>query len=122
MTQHLYAIIPLRLDVWKSSKDLAADCLNDFLSSNNDLSKLYGDKQFRAYNDNSLCFRTTDNIKYQFTNCVERGFTGMVLLEVSFFSRYGFCNSSVHDHIAIKNVTARQLIRLSEVVRERMSF
>ena len=82
---------------------------------------MYKDNRFLAYNDNSLCFRTTENVDYQLAHAGEHGFTGRVLLEESFFSQIGFCKRSSQDHIKIKNVTALKLIKLAKVVHQRVS-
>ena len=107
--------------MWNTDEDPAADCLNDLHSSNNELCQIFAEDDFRAYNDNSFRFKTTENPEFQLTLDCLSGFTDLALLEVSFFTQNGYSSRSRPGHIEIMNVTARKLMQLAAAVRQHVS-
>lgn len=115
-----YAIIPLRLELWKTGDDPIADCLNDLHSSNNALSELFGDEGFQAYNDNRFRFKITENPEYQTHIVVHSEYTYRMLLDVSFFLQNNFkCNLS-SDSVEITDVTAQKLMQLAVAIHQQV--
>ncbi len=121
MTKPVYAIIPLRLETWKMGEFVSADCLNDLHSSNNELCQVFGEDDFRAYNDNSFHFKTTRDPDYQLPQNEQVEFSGHVLLEVSIFSQDGYYSRSSPGHVEIFNVTAQKLMQLFAVIHQHVS-
>lgn len=121
MTERTYAIIPLRLESWTKGEILSADCLNDLHSSNNALSKILGEDEFLAYEDNTFRFKITENSEYELPQDSRFGFSGQVLINVSFFSQNSYCSRSFPEHFEIDSVTALQLMQLGTRIYQNVS-
>ena len=120
MTVTKYAIVPLRLELWKTDNSPVADCLNDLHSSNNALSDLYRDQGFQAYNDNRFRFKVTERPVYQQDIDEHSEYSRRTLLDINYFALNNFEVSLGPDYVEISDVTAQKLMQLAMEIHQQV--
>ncbi len=112
MSEPVFAIIPLTLEIWSTGEELSADCLNDLHSFGSDWQEKVGIVGFKPYENNTLRFRITTNPDFKIKPTDNSRTMSNVLMDVGFFEQRDYCLKIDTAIIEIQQLTATKLLKI----------
>lgn len=118
MSERVFAIIPLTLELWSASEVLSADCLNDLHSFDKKLQDKNNIAGFKSYENNTLRFSITSDADFKMKFTSDSYLVDSILVDIEFFRRHEYHLKTDKDIIEIQQLTAEMLLKIVSEIHQ----